>query len=111
MAEHQSNLGFPEGTEHGSIKSYLIGFLLSIILTLGSYFSVVYELLSGWLLLGTIAVLAVIQSIVQLFLFLHLGSEEKPRWNLMTFLFMVSVIVIIVFGSVWIMYNLDYRMM
>lgn len=111
MDNHLSKMGVPEGTDHGSLKSYITGFVLSIILTLSSYFSVVEEIFSGWFLLGVIAFFAIVQAVIQLFLFLHLASESKPRWNLMTFLFMALIVVVIVFGSIWIMYNLDYRMM
>jgi cytochrome o ubiquinol oxidase operon protein cyoD len=54
--------------------------------------------------------LAVVQLFVQLYFFLHMGDESKPRWNLMAFLFMLLVLVIVVFGSLWIMKNLDYHM-
>jgi cytochrome o ubiquinol oxidase operon protein cyoD len=104
-------MGVPDGTDHGSLKLYIIGFILSLILTFLSYAIVVEELLVGWQLLGAVAFLAASQAIVQLILFLHLGSESKPRWNLLVFLFMVLVLLIIVLGSLWIMYNLDYRMM
>jgi cytochrome o ubiquinol oxidase subunit IV len=43
--------------------------------------------------------------------FLHLGRETRPRWKLAVFLFMLGVILILVFGSLWIMTNLNYRMM
>ena len=111
MDNHLSNMGVPKGEEHGSLKSYILGFVLSIIFTLFSYSIVVTEVLSGWFLAGALGVSALSQAIAQLFLFLHLGSESKPRWHLMIFLFMISVVAIIVFGSLWIMYNLDYRMM
>lgn len=111
MDNHLSKMGVPDGTDHGSLKSYVIGFVLSIILTMLSYFSVVEEWFLGWYLILAIAFFAVTQALIQLFLFLHLASESKPRWNLMTFLFMVLIVGVIVLGSLWIMYNLDYRMM
>ena len=43
--------------------------------------------------------------------YLHLGLESKPRWNLMMFLFMVLLIFVLVGGSMWIMYNLNYNVM
>jgi len=46
-----------------------------------------------------------------LIFFLHLGIESKPRWNLLVFYFMVVVLAILLYGSFWIMSNLDYRMM
>ena len=42
-------------------------------------------------------------------LFLHLGQEDKPRYQLTAFNFMVLVVLILVFGSIWIMQNLDYH--
>jgi cytochrome o ubiquinol oxidase operon protein cyoD len=58
-----------------------------------------------------LAGLAVGQLLVQLGLFLHMGSEPKPRWNLMATLFSLMVVIIVVGGSLWIMNNLNYNMM
>ena len=96
---------------HGTIASYISGFILSIILTLVAYFVVTAQLFTGWPLVFVLGVLALTQAVVQLLLFLHLGAETRPRWNLIIFLFMAMVIVIIGGGSLWIMYNLDYRVM
>ncbi len=97
-------------TSHGSLASYITGFVLSVGLTLAAYFSVTRHLFSGRTLITAIVVLAVVQLIIQLFFFLHLGQESKPRWNLMIFLFMLVVLVTLVFGSLWIMANLNYNM-
>ncbi len=56
-----------------------------------------------------LAALAVTQLLVQLLFFLHLGRESKPRWNLIVLAFAVMVVVIVVFGSLWIMKNLQYN--
>jgi heme/copper-type cytochrome/quinol oxidase subunit 4 len=53
--------------------------------------------------------LAIAQLITQLLFFLHLEKEPKPRWNLLVLSFAVTVAVILVFGSLWIMQNLNYR--
>lgn len=94
----------------GVLKSYVIGFILSIVLTLISFFLVMEQAFSGWTLLFTISGLAFVQAIVQLVFFLHLGSEKSPYWNLVTFLFMVLVLVILVVGTLWIMYHLNYTL-
>lgn len=93
------------------IRSYVIGFVGSLILTIVAFVCVQYELLEGTQLLIAIGVLAAIQAIVQLYYFLHLGSEAKPRVRLMTFSFMFLILLIIVGGSVWIMHHLNYNMM
>ena len=51
------------------------------------------------------------QAIVQLIFFLHIGQEAKPHWETVVFCFTVLVLLIIVIGSLWIMYDLDYRLM
>ena len=55
--------------------------------------------------------LAIVQMIVQLVFFLHVGEETKPKWKLWSLLFGIMVVAIIFIGSLWIMYNLDYNMM
>lgn len=97
--------------EHGTLKTYIIGLTTCILLTLLSYFLVVKDILSGNLLRISLVVLGLIQTWVQLVLFLHLGKESKSRANLLVFLFMLLILVTIVFGSLWIMYSLDDRLM
>lgn len=92
-----------------SPKSYLLGFLLSLGLTLVAYFMVSRHVGSSGVLTASIVGLALAQLMVQLKFFLHLGSEAKPRWNLLVFGFMLGVLLILVFGSLWIMYNLNYH--
>jgi cytochrome o ubiquinol oxidase operon protein cyoD len=93
-----------------TVKSYVVGFVTSLVLTLGAYFLVTQQALSRRLLIGAVATLALAQAFVQLFFFLHLGRETKPRWKLVVLLFMLMVVAILVFGSLWIMYNLNYHM-
>ena len=101
----------PQAVEYGNLKSYLLGFVLSIILTFAAYFLVVWRLLTGLALDLSVALLALVQAYVQLVLFLNLTREPKPRWNIVVFLFMALIVVILVFGSIWIMNNLNYNLM
>lgn len=94
-----------------TLGAYVSGFVMSLLLTLLAYLLVVKDFVDGWLVIPAIVVLAVIQFVVQLVFFLHLGRETKPRWNMMAFLFMLLVVFIVVTGSLWIMANLDYNMM
>jgi cytochrome o ubiquinol oxidase operon protein cyoD len=100
-----------ERSNQSRLTSYVTGFVSSIILTLFAYILVVNHILSGTGLVAAIVGLAIIQLFVQLFFFLHVGDESKPRWNLMALLFAAMVVVIVVFGSLWIMNNLNYNMM
>ncbi|HSX02166.1 MAG TPA: cytochrome o ubiquinol oxidase subunit IV [Candidatus Saccharimonadia bacterium] len=96
----------------GTRTKYVMGFLLSVLLTLGAYLVVVTPaagLTRSWIV-AVILLLATVQLAVQLYFFLHLGQEAKPRWNLLTFGFMALVLGILVLGSLWIMANLNYHM-
>lgn len=89
---------------------YMIGFVLSLICTFGAYFVVTEQLAAMQLIVPIIIALATVQLFVQMFFFLHLADEARPRWKLITFGFMAGTLLIIVFGSLWIMNNLDYHM-
>ena len=89
---------------------YTIGFVLAVTLTLIAYCIVVNHWLSGAALVGSIMGLAVIQLLVQLIFFLHLGREKGSRWNVAAFFFMLLILLVIVGGSLWIMYSLSYNM-
>lgn len=97
-------------------RSYFIGFGLSIVLTLAAFLVTKQQVDSEGRLLPELAmmvalvVLAISQLVVQLLYFFHLGKEAKPRLNLVSFLFMLMVVGIVGFGSIWIMYNLNYNM-
>jgi cytochrome o ubiquinol oxidase operon protein cyoD len=89
----------------------LIGFGLSLLLTSLSFLLVHFRVLDGRYLIYTVVALAVVQAIVQSLCFLHVGQEPKPRWESLIYAFMVLIMLVIVLGSLWIMFDLDYRMM
>jgi cytochrome o ubiquinol oxidase operon protein cyoD len=100
----------------GLLKSYIIGFVLSIVLTLLAYYPVLLNANSHHmmfprdLVLWFIIALAFIQLLVQLFFFLHLGQEEKPRWKLAIMISFFGIVLIVVIASIWIMQHLNYNM-
>lgn len=88
---------------HGSVKSYTIGFILSIVLTIIPLVLVLNHMMSPTALVVTIITMAVLQFLVQLFFFMHIKEGEKPRYNVMALILGVVIVVTIVAGSVWIM--------
>jgi cytochrome o ubiquinol oxidase operon protein cyoD len=92
------------------LASYVIGFILSVGLTLIAYFGVTQH----WFTSGSPAIallcLALVQFAVQLFFFLHIGRETKPRWKLLMLFFAILFVMIVIIGSIWVMYSLNYRM-
>ena len=101
---------FDQPAPHPDPSGYLIGFGLSVGLTLIAYFLVTASSLPRQTIIIAILVLAITQLFVQLYFFLHLGKEAKPRFKLLSFGFMLIVVSIVVFGTLWIMQNLSYHM-
>jgi len=101
-------------THHGwnfSFKPIFIGFVLSVIFTAAAYRIVTHYHVSKMMMTEAVVILAVAQAVLQLIFFLHLGLESKPRWNTFMFLSMLFFIVVLVAGSVWIMWHLGYNTM
>lgn len=98
-------------TRHASASymSYVVGFLLSVFTTLLAYFFVVNQLWPKEVLIYVVLAIAVVQLVVQVVFFLHIGRGS--RWKLLTFVFTILIVAIVVVGSIWIMENLNYNMM
>ncbi|MDP4163394.1 MAG: cytochrome o ubiquinol oxidase subunit IV [Bacillota bacterium] len=87
----------------GSIKAYIIGFILSIVLTIIPLVLVLEHLLSKSALVVSILVAAVLQFVIQLFFFMHIRDGEGPRYNVMALILGLVFVVTIVAGAMWIM--------
>lgn len=105
-----TNRQAPPKKEHGTTKSYIVGYLLSLVFTAIPYYLVVNKTLVGGALLATILGFAVLQMVIQIFFFLHLGRGPKPLYNVVFFVSTVGIILVVVGGSIFIMNNL-YRSM
>lgn len=93
------------------MKSYITGFVLSLILTLTAFGLVsLYTQPEKDILVLAVILLAILQFFTQMIFFMHLGNESKPKFNLTAFLFTLFVVLTLVIGSLWIMANLDYNM-
>ena len=102
-----------------TLKSYVTGLILSFVLTLLAFSLVALHLYAPAYLYGlstlgvylSVAVLAILQLIVQVACFLRLNASEEGKWELMPFLFTLLIAAILVAGSLWIMFSLNYNMM
>jgi cytochrome o ubiquinol oxidase operon protein cyoD len=100
-----------EHEEHPlSYGKYVLGFVLSVVLTLAAYLLVTNMTHDKNVVVAVISCLAIVQFMIQMVFFLHIGDEKKPRWKRLVMWFMLGVVVLIVGGSLWIMNNLNYRM-
>jgi cytochrome o ubiquinol oxidase operon protein cyoD len=121
MSAHHSNTtyttdhgyhGDDDHADHGSLKSYTIGFVLSVILTAIPFWLVmskVFEKSSTTAIV--ILAFAAVQIIVHMIYFLHLNTKSEGGWNMLALTFTVVIVVIALSGSIWITYHLDTNMM
>jgi len=101
----------PHGAGIGSLKSYGLGFILCALLTSAAFVSSYYKLFTGGPLIAIVVGFGFLQLVIQLILFIHINTDSRPRWNTIVFFFMLLIGALIVLGSLWIMANLDYRLM
>lgn len=89
--------------------NYITGFILSLILTVIAYMLAVHHLFAYEPLLISLLVLACVQFAVQAVFFLHMGEASKDR--LIILVWTGVIVLILIVGSLWIMSNLNQRMM
>ncbi len=103
--------GESHGAAHGSMTTYVVGFILSLVLTALSFAAVMSGAVPHDMMMPAITVLAVVQLVVQLVFFLHLGAAPEQRNNTVTFILTTLLIATIVGLSLWIMHNANVNMM
>ncbi|MGP8049834.1 MAG: cytochrome o ubiquinol oxidase subunit IV [Desulfobaccales bacterium] len=101
----------PNGISRGSLKSYLTGFVLALILTAIPFAMVMSGAWSAAAALAGIFAAGLVQILVHLHYFLHLDTSAAARWNVLALIFTFLILALFVGGSLWIMSNLNYRMM
>ena len=99
------------GASRGSLKSYLTGFVLSLILTVIPFALVMSGTWSPSAILAGIFSAGIVQILVHLHYFLHLDTSSAARWNVLAMIFTALIMVLFVGGTLWIMSSLNYRMM
>ena len=96
---------------HGTRKTYLIGFLLSVVLTAIPFWLVMTGSLDSQTTAIIIIAFAVIQIVVHTICFLHVNTRAEGGWTLMAYVFTAVIVLIVIAGSLWIMYHLNTNMM
>lgn len=101
------------GTGEKNLKVYVTGIILCIILTLIPFLTVMHGTdLTRVTKFTVIFTSAILQFLVQVICFLRLnGKTQQGIVNIMSFVFTIVVLVVIIGGSLWIMYHLNYNMM
>ena len=99
-------------SQHVTKRSYVIGFVLSVVLTIIPFAIVMGDMMNN----TTLAVLIVFalgaaQMIVHIHYFLHVTARAQQGWIAMSLAFTVLLVVIVMSGSIWVLFHLDANMM
>ena len=101
-----------DGAPHITMKGYAIGFGLSVLLTAIPFALVMIGGIASPSTIGFIVLaFAVVQIVVHMVYFLHLDAKSEGGWNMLALIFTVVLLVILVTGSMWVMYHMNTNMM
>ena len=101
-----------DGADHGTLKTYATGFLLAVILTAIPFWLVMGKVFdkSSTTALVLLA-FAAVQIVVHMVYFLHMNTKSEGGWSVLALIFTVMLVVIMLSGSIWVMYHLNHNMM
>jgi cytochrome o ubiquinol oxidase operon protein cyoD len=106
-SHHHDDLGY-----HATVKGYAIGFGLSVLLTAIPFWLVMAKVLpSPRITAFVILAFAAVQMVVHMVYFLHLNAKVEGGWSLLALVFTGALVVIMLAGSIWVMYHLNTNMM
>lgn len=99
------------GTDSLRLRSSVVGFILSLFLTVVPFALVMSGRMSRTIAVAGVVSAALVQIAVHLKFFLHLRDSPSAHWDILAAIVTVLIIILFVGGSLWIMHNLNYRMM
>jgi cytochrome o ubiquinol oxidase operon protein cyoD len=110
--DHGHDHEHDDGASHSTLKGYLTGFVLAVVLTAIPF----------WLVMGkvfdkptttaiVILALAAVQIVVHMVYFLHMNARSEGGWTMLALIFTLVLVVITLSGSLWVMYHLNHNMM
>jgi cytochrome o ubiquinol oxidase operon protein cyoD len=94
-----------------AIRGYLVGLALATLLTCVSFYIARSTLVWQPSIPIALSVLALAQMGIHLVFFLHITSGPDSINNVMALAFGLLIVILLVFGSLWIMTHLDHNRM
>lgn len=109
---HHHDAHHDDEAGHGSLKGYVIGFVLSLVLTAIPFWLVMGKVFpSSSVTAIVILAFAAVQIVVHMVYFLHMNAKSEGGWTILALIFTLVLVVITLSGSLWVMYHLNHNMM
>jgi cytochrome o ubiquinol oxidase subunit IV len=110
--DHDHDHDDGDGAAHGTAAGYVNGFILSVVLTAIPF----YLVMSGGVISSGVTALvilafAAVQIVVHMVYFLHMNTKSEHGWSMLALIFTTVLVVIMLAGSLWVMYHLNTNMM
>jgi cytochrome o ubiquinol oxidase operon protein cyoD len=100
------------GASHSTFKGYMTGFVLAVILTVIPFWLVMAKVFPNSSTTALVVLgIAAVQIVVHMIYFLHMDTRSEGGWTMLALVFTVVLLVIMLAGSIWVMYNLNTNMM
>jgi cytochrome o ubiquinol oxidase operon protein cyoD len=97
---------------HSTFSGYMVGFILSIILTAIPFWLVMSKVIAdrntAVLVLGGFAVL---QILVHMVCFLHMNGKLEGGWTMLSTVFTLIFVAVGIAGTLWVMFHMNANMM
>ncbi len=109
---HGEHHDHDDGGPHVTLREYVIGFALSVILTAIPFWLVMNDVITD----RTTAILvlggfAVVQILVHMVFFLHMNGKVEGGWTMLSTIFTVVFVAIAIAGTLWVMFHMNTNMM
>ena len=97
---------------HGTMRDYVTGFVLSVILTAIPFWLVMNGVIASSNMTALVILgFAAVQIVVHMVFFLHMNPRSEGGWNMLALIFTAVLVVIVLSGSLWVMHHLNTNMM
>jgi len=109
---HDDHGSHGDAQVHFSVRGYLVGFLLSVVLTAIPFWLVMAKVIpSSTGAAVAVLLIALVQILVHMVFFLHLDAKSQGGWNMLALIFTLVLVVIMLAGSLWVMHHMNANMM
>ena len=109
--EHGPHVEHDEAA-HGTMRDYVTGFVLSVILTAVPFWLVMNGVIANSNVAAMVVLaFAAVQIVVHMVFFLHMNPRSEGGWNMLALIFTAVLVVIVLSGSLWVMHHLNTNMM